>query len=100
MTDANGQASFISIFPGWYSGRAPHIHVEILSSSGTSLLVTQIAFPETSFNAVYATEGYNGAPDTSNSKDNVFSDSLSSNMADSVTGNTTDGYTLLKAITV
>jgi len=99
-TDANGQVSFISIFPGWYPGRAPHIHLEVLSANGNSLLVTQVAFPEATYSAVYATAGYNGAPDTSNTADYIFRDSLSGNMADSITGNTTDGYTLLKTIVV
>lgn len=99
-TDAKGQVSFISIFPGWYPGRAPHIHVEVLTASGTSLLVTQIAFPVSVYTDVYATNGYNGAPDRSNTQDSIFSNSLNSNMADSITGNTVDGYTLLKTITV
>lgn len=99
-TNANGQASFISIFPGWYPGRAPHIHVEVRTTAGVSLLVTQIAFPTTIYNAVYATSGYNGAPDRSNTQDSIFSNSLNQNMADSVTGNTVDGYTLFKTITV
>ncbi|GGH59486.1 protocatechuate 3,4-dioxygenase beta subunit [Filimonas zeae] len=99
-TNGNGQVSFISIFPGWYPGRAPHIHVEILTTGGRSLLVTQIAFPVSTYTAVYATTGYNGAPDTSNTQDSIFSDSLSRNMADSVTGNNTDGYTLTKTIIV
>lgn len=99
-TNAAGEANFISIYPGWYRGRAPHIHVEVLSSSGKSLLVTQIAFTEDISNTVYATTGYNGPADTSNTRDNVFSDSLTGNMADSITGNTTDGYTLTKTITV
>lgn len=99
-TDQNGKVSFISIFPGWYPGRAPHIHVEILTTEGRSLLVTQIAFPVSTYTSVYATDGYNGAPDTSNTQDSIFSNSLSGNMADSVTGNNTDGYTLLKKITV
>lgn len=99
-TNASGQVSFISIFPGWYSGRAPHIHLEVLTESGTSLLVTQVAFPVSVYTTIYASTGYNGAPDTSNSQDNIFSDSLEENMADSVTGNLTDGYTLTKKITV
>lgn len=99
-TNANGQVSFISIFPGWYPGRAPHIHVEVLTTSGTSLLVTQIAFPEPVYQTVYATSGYNGAPNRSNTQDSIFSNSLSGNMADNITGNPVDGYTLLKTITV
>ncbi|MEZ4909202.1 MAG: hypothetical protein R2771_16520 [Saprospiraceae bacterium] len=99
-TDSNGQVSFISIFPGWYTGRAPHIHIEILDSSEKSLLVSQIAFPVATYTEVYNSTGYNGAPDTSNSQDDIFADSLDENMADYITGNITDGYTLLKTIVV
>src|SRR2546423_293933 len=28
-TDANGLAAFTTIYPGWYSGRAVHIHVKV-----------------------------------------------------------------------
>lgn len=98
--DAKGQVSFISIFPGSYPGRAPHIHLEVLSANGNSLLVTQVAFPEDIYTTVYATTGYNGAPDTSNTADDIFRNGLSGNMANSITGNTTDGYTLLKTIVV
>ncbi len=99
-TDANGQVSFISVFPGWYSGRAPHIHLEILDANENSLRVTQIAFPKSICDTVYSTNSYNGEADTLNATDNVFSDSLDGNMADSVTGNTADGYTLLKTVVV
>jgi protocatechuate 3,4-dioxygenase beta subunit len=99
-TNNNGQASFISIFPGWYKGRAPHIHIEILDSNENSIRVTQIAFPKNICDTVYATSNYKGEADTSNESDNVFSDSLDGNMLDSITGNTTDGYTLLKTIVV
>ena len=99
-TDGNGNASFISIYPGWYPGRAPHLHVEVKNISGASLLITQVAFPEDISNTVYAAEGYNGNFDTSNSSDGEFSNSLARNMADSVAGNTTDGYVLTKVIKV
>jgi protocatechuate 3,4-dioxygenase beta subunit len=100
-TNARGEVSFISIFPGWYQGRAPHVHVEVLTASGTSLLVTQIAFPENVSSEVYSSTNYvaHGQADTSNTKDNVFSDSLADELA-TLTGNLTDGYTLSKTITV
>lgn len=100
LTDANGQVSFISIYPGWYPGRAPHIHVEVLDKDDNSLRVTQIAFPEDVSMTVYGTSGYRGGADISNTSDGIFRDSLTDNMADAVTGNTTDGYTLLKTIVV
>ncbi|MGE6354144.1 protocatechuate 3,4-dioxygenase [Flavobacterium sp. NPDC079362] len=100
-TNSKGEVSFISIFPGWYQGRAPHVHIEVLSTNGASLLVTQIAFPETVSSTVYSSENYvaHGQADTSNTRDNVFSDSLSDELA-TLTGNLTDGYTLSKTITV
>lgn len=42
---------------GWYQGRATHVHV--YNSSGASLKVTQIAFPEGSGSALLAENGYN-----------------------------------------
>lgn len=98
-TDANGDVSFISIYPGWYPGRAPHIHVEVLDSTGKSLGVTQIAFPEDISKQVYNSSLYSGhgQADTPNASDNVFQDSLALNMG-TVTGNTTDGYVVSKTI--
>ncbi|SFE77626.1 dioxygenase family protein [Spirosoma endophyticum] len=96
-SDANGLVKFTSIFPGWYSGRAPHIHVHVYNSSGKSLLVTQIAFPYDISNTVYTTAqayGYTkGAQDTKNERDNVFSDSYATEIA-TVTGSISAGYIL------
>lgn len=105
-TDANGLVSFTSIFPGWYSGRATHIHVHIYNASGTSLLVTQIAFPEGSGSAVVLvnastsngyTKGMSGY--TYNANDNVFSDGVSSELA-TVTGSVAAGFVLTHSINV
>lgn len=101
-TDSNGEVSYKTIFPGWYSGRAPHIHVHIYDSTGKSLLITQIAFPTDVCDTVYttATQFYKkGKQDTSNSSDNVFSDSLANQMS-VVTGNITDGFSLTDTIVV
>lgn len=97
-TDANGEVSFISIFPGWYPGRAPHIHVDVLKE-GKIILSTQVAFPEQTTSMVYASRGYKGKEDTPNESDGVFRNSLTGNMADSVIGNLQDGFTLSKVIT-
>ncbi|SDH32071.1 Dioxygenase [Dyadobacter soli] len=100
-TDANGLVTFTSIYPGWYSGRAPHIHVHIYNASGNSLLVTQIAFPEEISKVVYAQGVYasHGQADTTNSRDNVFGDGVSTEMA-TVTGSASAGYELTHAIVV
>lgn len=96
-TDANGNASFISIYPGWYPGRTPHLHVEVKDRNNRSLLITQVSFPEDVSNTVYATAEYKGDADTNNSNDGIVS---AANLADSVTGDTTNGYTLKKIIKV
>lgn len=101
-TNSDGVVAFKTIFPGWYSGRAPHIHAHIYDSTGKSLLVTQIAFPTDVCNTVYttATNFYTkGTQDTSNASDNVFSDSLANELA-TVTGSVADGFTLTHTIVV
>lgn len=99
-TNTEGKVSFISIYPGWYPGRAPHLHIEVLRKNGTSLLVTQIAFPENISTKVYENSSYNGNFDTSNTQDGLFDDSLAGNLTDSITGDNTNGYTLTKIIKV
>ena len=99
-TDANGNVSFISIYPGWYPGRAPHLHVEIKDANDNSLLITQIAFPENISTTVYTEQSHNGNFDTSNTNDMSFSDTLDENIVDSITGDLQSGYTANKVIRV
>ncbi|WBO84877.1 dioxygenase family protein [Hymenobacter yonginensis] len=95
-TDANGQVKFTTIFPGWYNGRATHIHVHVYSANGTSLKVTQIAFPEGSGTALAAVNGYAKGLSgyTANKSDNVFSDDTAGIQIATVTGSTAAGFTL------
>ena len=91
-TDANGMATFTTIYPGWYQGRATHIHVEV-TVNGRSVKVTQIAFPEDISAAVYRMGAYvsGGQNPTTNARDNVFSDGVAEEMA-TLAGDTTNGY--------
>jgi protocatechuate 3,4-dioxygenase beta subunit len=57
VSDSSGKATFRTIYPGWYQGRATHIHVEVFVS-GASVKTTQIAFPENVTTAVYQTGVY------------------------------------------
>jgi protocatechuate 3,4-dioxygenase beta subunit len=106
VTDSSGRVGFTSIFPGWYSGRATHIHVHVYDASGKSLLVTQIAFPEGSGSAVNLvnaatdkgyTKGMSGY--TYNAQDNVFSDSTDTELG-VVSGSVADGFELAHTIVV
>lgn len=91
-TSSGGGVTFTTIYPGWYQGRATHIHVEV--RSGSSVKVTQIAFPESTNAAVYATGVYaaRGSNPTSNARDNIFADSLESELA-TVSGDSASGLT-------
>ncbi|AXE18485.1 intradiol ring-cleavage dioxygenase [Runella rosea] len=102
ITDASGNVGFTTIFPGWYSGRAVHIHVHIYNAAGKSLLVTQIAFPAAICDTVFttATNFYTkGKADTTNERDNVFSDGFANEMA-TITGSVANGYALTHTIVV
>ena len=90
-TDSSGRVTFTTIYPGWYMGRATHIHVEV-TMNGSSVKVTQIALPENITAAIYATGVYapKGQNPTTNAGDNIFADSLASELA-AVTGDTTSG---------
>ena len=91
-TDANGQVRFTTVYPGWYQGRATHIHVEV-TRNGQSLKVTQIAFPDSINNEVHGSGVYasRGSNPTTNTRDMIFADSINSEMA-SVAGNPSSGY--------
>jgi len=93
-TDASGEVNFVTIYPGWYQGRATHIHVEV-TINGVSRKVTQMAFPETINNAVHASGVYSsrGANPMSNAADGIFADSLSSEIV-TPTGSPTTGYSV------
>lgn len=106
-TDSSGEVKFTSIFPGWYSGRATHIHVHVYDASGNSMLITQISFPEGTDSAVVAvnadtaagyTKGMTGY--TYNASDNVFSDDKTGSELATITGSVSDGYVLTKTIRV
>jgi protocatechuate 3,4-dioxygenase beta subunit len=92
-SDSSGQVTFLTVYPGWYSGRATHIHVEVFVN-GRSVKTTQVAFPEDVTRQVYGTGVYTarGQNTTTNASDNVFSDGTSTEMA-TMSGDTTNGYT-------
>jgi protocatechuate 3,4-dioxygenase beta subunit len=92
-TNGNGEVTFVTIYPGWYQGRATHIHVEV-TINGVSRKVTQMAFPETVNNTVHTSGAYSsrGTNPMSNLSDGIFADSLSSEIV-TPAGNPTSGYT-------
>jgi protocatechuate 3,4-dioxygenase beta subunit len=91
-TNAAGEVTFTTIYPGWYQGRATHIHVEV-TMSGRSVKVTQIAFPDAISNVVHTQGVYasRGTNPTSTQSDSIFSDSLTSELV-TPTGSPSAGY--------
>ena len=97
-TDSSGIVTFKTIYPGWYMGRATHIHLEVFVN-GATVKTTQIAFPEAVSSAVYRTGVYasHGQNSTTNSGDNVFSDGTNHELA-TLSGDTSSGYTAALAV--
>lgn len=53
FTDAAGRSRFATIYPGWYPGRAPHIHFKVLLDVN-SLVTGQLYFPDEISTRIYA----------------------------------------------
>jgi len=72
-TDKNGLALFKTIYPGWYQGRATHIHVKVYLS-GNVVHTGQFFFNESVSNAVYKRTPYSshGLADTPNASDSIY----------------------------
>lgn len=88
MTDANGQATFTTIYPGWYRGRTVHIHFKIHPDTNkvfTSQLFFDDAFTDQVFTAApYAAKG---TRNTRNVNDGIYEDQLLVNAT-----KTSEGY--------
>lgn len=99
-TDANGEAKFTTIYPGWYQGRVTHIHVQVYIDNALKL-TSQIAFPESINTEVYETALYSthGQNSTKNTNDSIIKDSLDNELA-TVTANSSGGYDLVHTIFV
>ena len=69
LTDAAGAVRFHTIYPGWYAGRTPHVHLKL--RIGSKAATTQLYFPDEVTNAVYARDPYDRHPnrDTTNAMD-------------------------------
>lgn len=75
LTDANGVAKFTTIYPGWYDGRAVHIHFKIRINGYE--FTSQLFFDDAFTDQVYLQEPYavKGTRTLLNSQDNIFAES-------------------------
>lgn len=75
VADSNGIVQFTTIFPGWYPGRSPHIHLKVHLSRET-VLTSQMYVEDDLATQVYAASPYSDRSGrrTANSDDGFFSD--------------------------
>jgi protocatechuate 3,4-dioxygenase beta subunit len=100
ITDANGVAAFTTIYPGWYSGRAVHVHFKLRLFAGSTTsyeFTSQFFFDESLTDAVYANAPYNtrGTRNTRNTTDGIYNGLTSAQKAALTLQTTpaTSGYT-------
>jgi protocatechuate 3,4-dioxygenase beta subunit len=72
VTDADGAVTFTTVYPGWYTGRAVHIHFKV--RTGTLEFTSQLFFTDRMNAAVFAQAPYSsrGNPDTTDGTDNIY----------------------------
>ena len=56
-SDADGNCEFLTVYPGWYSGRTVHIHLKV-HLNGSRLITSQLYFPQELNDQVHQTGDY------------------------------------------
>ena len=93
-TDAAGNATFDTVYPGWYEGRATHIHYQVFLDDGL-VATSQLAFPDDVTAEVYGSDLYrargrnDSVPRTAD--DAIFADGTAGELL-ALTGSVADGY--------
>lgn len=97
LTDAAGKAQFLTIYPGWYSGRTVHIHfmIRTIAADGQAYeFVSQFFFDETVTDQAHSVQPYaaRGYRNTLNSDDNIYNNGGDQLLLE-ITGDNANGYT-------
>jgi protocatechuate 3,4-dioxygenase beta subunit len=81
LTDATGGVEFLTIYPGWYQGRAPHIHFKLRMAAESATarsreFTSQLYFDDALSDRVYAIAPYarRGRQAVRNADDFIFRD--------------------------
>jgi protocatechuate 3,4-dioxygenase beta subunit len=77
ITGSDGMARFTTIYPGWYQGRAVHIHFKVRSSASSSSayeFTSQLFFDDALTDQVHAHQPYasKGQRDLRNTGDGIY----------------------------
>jgi protocatechuate 3,4-dioxygenase beta subunit len=100
VTDAEGRASFTTIYPGWYQGRTVHIHFKIRTEAGADAgleFTSQLFFDDAVSDEVFVTGAYaEKGPDRAvrNEQDGIYGQA-GDQLTLSLTGDPESGYTAL-----
>jgi protocatechuate 3,4-dioxygenase beta subunit len=72
-SNSGGRVLFDTIYPGWYMGRTPHIHLKV-HVGGSVVHTGQLFFDDRTSAAVYRTSSYrsHGQADTTNRADSIY----------------------------
>jgi len=97
-TNTQGYVYFTTVYPGWYQGRAVHIHVKVRIFNGvneTYEFTSQFFFDESFTDEVYRQSPYSSRPgrDTRNTNDGIY---LGGSSTGSITSNS--GANLMLAL--
>lgn len=77
ITDTQGEATFITIYPGWYAGRTVHIHVKVRTAHAAERhleFTSQMYFDDALTDRVYTDQPYatKGRRNARNQDDRIF----------------------------
>jgi protocatechuate 3,4-dioxygenase beta subunit len=101
-TDSTGKATFTTVYPGWYQGRAVHIHFKVRTDPDADtgfILTSQLFFDDDLSRTVFTSRDpyqQKGAQDVPNAQDGIYGQSDGTTLLDcQATG---DGYASTFAI--
>ena len=94
-TDVAGKATITTVYPGWYQGRAVHIHFKIRTDAAASSgfeFTSQLFFDDTLSEQVYSSGVYasKGTQDVQNANDSIYRQSQGLTLLNTVKDG--DGY--------
>ena len=95
-TDSAGKATFTTVYPGWYQGRAVHIHFKVRTDPDADtgfILTSQLFFDDELNRTIFTSRDpyqQQGAPDMTNAQDGIFGQSNGTTLLDCQASG--DGY--------
>ena len=86
-TDSSGRATIVTVYPGWYQGRAVHIHFKIRTDADAASgleFTSQLFFDDALSAQVYSSGVYasKGTPDQPNASDGIYQQSQGMTLLD------------------